>query len=237
MTKNVKRTLICVFGILLLGVVGYYAYKYFPLFMSFFKEESRDKLVEYIQDKGFIGVLYFIGLQIVQVVVSFIPGEVTEVTGGIIYGAWLGYFYCAIGVLAGSILMYYVVKFFGRKSITKVLHSEKFAKYKFLHDEEKIELVVFILFFIPGTPKDLFTWIGPFIPIKASKFFFISTVARIPSILSSTFAGASLQSGNLWLSIVVFIVIGITGILGILYNKKFIQKRNEILEKKKRGQE
>ncbi len=230
--KGVRFYAVAAIALLLLFTATFYTIRYWPNIISLFSEENRDMMVNYIRDKGAVGVLIFIGLQVLQVVVSFIPGEVTEITGGMVYGALLGYLFCAIGVLIGSILMYYTVKYFGRNMVTKVLASEKLSKYKFLHDEDKIELVVFILFFIPGTPKDLFTWLGPFIPLSAFKFFAISTIARIPSIISSTFAGASFQRGNIWMSVVVFVVIGITGIIGILYNKKFIEKRNKKHEQK-----
>ena len=82
------------------------------------------------------------------------------------------------------------------------------------------ERISFLLFFIPGTPKDLLTWAAGFINIRPLRFFAISTVARLPSILSSTLAGASLISGDFTTTVFIFILTGAVSLVGMwLHNK------------------
>ena len=101
-------------------------------------------------------------------------------------------------------------------------------KYKFLKNTKKIELTIFILFFIPGTPKDALTYLAPFVPIKPKKFFVISTIARIPSVITSTILGDQIIKGNYLIAIIVFVITAIISIGGILFNNYYTKrKQNE----------
>lgn len=84
-----------------------------------------------------------------------------------------------------------------------------------------LQFAQIFLFVIPGEPKDLFTYIAALLPIKPLNFILISTVARFPSIISSTLAGDSLLEGNWQMSLIVygitFLIVGIA----ILIMRKF----------------
>ena len=76
-----------------------------------------------------------------------------------------------------------------------------------------------ILFFVPGTPKDLLVYIGGLLPIKPLRFILISTFARFPSVISSTVVGAGIVNGNIKISIISYVVTFIiTAIILILIN-------------------
>ena len=81
---------------------------------------------------------------------------------------------------------------------------EKIEKSKLFQNPQTIRYILFILFFIPGTPKDLLTYIAALLPIKPTEFILISTLARFPSVISSTLAGASLLKGNWKLSLIIY---------------------------------
>lgn len=69
-------------------------------------------------------------------------------------------------------------------------------KLLFLKKEKNLELIIFIIFFIPGTPKDLLTYIAPFTRIKLKTFLLLTTFARIPSVITSTIGGNALSNQN-----------------------------------------
>ena len=106
-----------------------------------------------------------------------------------------------------------------------------------LKDERRFERISFLLFFIPGTPKDLLTWAAGFVRINPLRFFLIATVARLPSILSSTLAGASLISGDFLTTVIIFAVTGCISLIGVLLHKKLGEKKAEepAKERKKKG--
>ena len=198
----------------------YICYKLFPLFTALKKPENQQRFKNYIESLGWKGWFTVLTIQILQIFIAFIPGEIVELLSGILYGAIGGLLVCLIGIIIGSILIYYTVKLFANKYIIK--YKEKLKTYSFLKNPKKITLYLFILFIIPGLPKDIFIYLAPFLPIKFISFLIISCIARIPSILSSTLIGTSLIKGNYLTSIIIFVTFAILGVLGILFNDKII---------------
>ncbi len=84
---------------------------------------------------------------------------------------------------------------------------------------------MFFLMFIPGTPKDLLTYFAPFTGISLLRMLFIAAVARIPSIITSTYVGSSFAQGNHLKSIIIYAVVGVISLAGILVYNKFISTR------------
>lgn len=216
--------------VILVAIVGITIYL-LPWIISLKDQSVRDALIEYIHSKGAWGVLILIGLQILQVILAFIPGEPIEVMCGLLYGTIGGYVICTVGIMLGTIIVYYTVRMLGYSFINRLVGEGKLSKFKFLQNQKKLEWVTFLFFFIPGTPKDFLTYFMPFTKIKPSKLFLIVAVARIPSIVSSTFAGASISEGKWIQTIVIFIVIGVIGILGIVFNEAVIKKLNDKKQK------
>lgn len=183
------------------------------------QQAARDQFINWVQSKGALGVLTFLALQILQIVVAVLPGEPVELMAGVLFGPWGGLAVCLAGVLLGSSFIYASMKLLGAKA----LPAEALKKYRFLQDEARARSAIYLLFFLPGTPKDMLTYIGPFLPIPPQEFFLICTVARIPSILTSTIAGNSLADGTLWLPILIFAVTGAAGLLAIRYEERILQ--------------
>lgn len=230
--KNHKTDFIkfVIFAIIIVGIVAI-TIELLPWMISLKDESGRDAFQEYIHSKGAFGVLFLIGVQILQVVVAFIPGEPIEVLSGLLYGTWWGYVICTIGMLIGTIMIYYTVKVLGMSFINVLTgNKSKLDKFKFLQDTKKLETLVFLLFFIPGTPKDLLTYFMPVTKMKPLTFFIIVTVARIPSIVSSTYAGASIGDGKWLQTVIIFVVIGVVSLLGIMFNDKIMKLANSTRE-------
>lgn len=177
----------------------------------------------YIESAGFFGVFILLFVQILQVVIAIIPGELVEVLAGLLYGTLLGYVICEVGMLIGTIVIFYGVKKLGQSKIDKLNENEKFTKFAILNNAQSLEILTFIMFFIPGTPKDLLTYFMPFTKIEPKKFLTIVAIARTPSIISSTYAGSSLGEGD-WLRMgIAFAVIMVTGLIGIRYNNQIVE--------------
>jgi len=219
MKKN-KKFLIILLSIIFLSITIYICYKLIPLLISLQKAENQEKFKDYIQDMGWKGWLAFLVIQILQIFIAFIPGEIVEILAGILYGPIGGLFICLLGIVLGSLLIYYTVKMFANKYIPKL--RDKLKTYSFLNNPKKIHIYLFIIFLIPGTPKDIFIYLIPFLPIKFIDYLIISSIARTPSILSSTIIGDSFVKGNYLTSIIVFSVFFILGLLGILFREKII---------------
>ena len=139
------------------------------------------------------------------------------------YGTFWGTVLIFLGAFLSSLIIFYCVRKFGRDFIYSFFGKDKISNIensKLFSNPERIEIILLVLFLIPGTPKDLFVYIAGLLPIRASRFLIISTFARFPSVISSTFAGSNVVSGNWGLSIAAYaITFLISGIGLLIYNK------------------
>lgn len=198
-----------------------------PYFRALSDPEAQARFQQWVSSLGVLGWLMVLGLQVVQVVVAIIPGEPVEVLTGVLYGTWGGLLTCMLGVLIGSLIVFWAVRLLGSALVKWVFGEEKLRGYRFLQNIERLETITFILFFIPGTPKDILTYVAGITPIKPVRFLFIACFARIPSILSSTWAGATLISGNLWGTVLIFAVMGAVSLVGIMVHRKLMHRYNK----------
>lgn len=181
-------------------------------------QAARDEFVEWVRSHGLAGMLVFLGLEIFQIVVAVVPGEPVQLMAGALYGPAGGLALCLVGILIGSTMIYFFVRALGAKAIDPaVLH-----KYRFLQDEKRVRSALYLLFFLPGMPKDLLTYLGPFLPLKPGEFLLICTLARFPCLLASTVAGDSLFEGNIALPLVLLAVTGALGLVGIRNEEKIM---------------
>lgn len=123
-----------------------------------------------------------------------------------------------------STIIFSLVRKYGKRFVYNFCDKEKVAKIensKLFKNPNKIEMIMFILFLLPGTPKDLLAYIAGLLPINPVKFVLISVFARFPSVISSTLAGANLAVGDWKKSIVMYLSIVFVAIIVILIANKF----------------
>ena len=155
-----------------------------------------EKFKAYVDSFGIGGFAMLFVVQILQVVVALIPGEVVEFFAGSVYGWFGGMLFCLAGIAVGEAAVFSAVRFFGKSLAEKVAGNKTLNKFKFLQNEKRLKTVIFILFCIPGTPKDLLTYFVPLTKIKMVDFLIITLVARVPSIVTSTYAGLAYAERN-----------------------------------------
>lgn len=193
-----------------------------PYFQRLGQPEYQSEIQNWIRKMGILGPLVILGLQILQIIVAFIPGEPVEILAGALYGADGGLAICLLGSMAASTVIFRMSKRFGKRLLYFLFGKRKVENWKWLQDSQKSNLVTFILFFIPGTPKDMLTYIVGITEMSTIKFIFISTLARIPSVLSSTIIGSTMCQDTWEISLVVFLVTGTIGIIGIVFQDRFV---------------
>ena len=189
--------------------------------------DGREAFKAWVDGLGFLGWLITLFIQLLQIFVAFIPGEPVELMLGYVWGPWLGTATCLLGIFIGTSVIYFFVKKLGRKFVSRAVGEADLTKYKFLSSRSRAQMTVFVLFFIPGTPKDALTYIAPIAPIPTFSYLIITTLARIPSVVTSTILGDSIAEGNYLVAIIVFAVTAVISILGIILGNKFVKKKNE----------
>lgn len=204
---------------------------FFPQIMALKDEHIREKVRDYVQEAGIFGVLLMLGIQLVQVILSIIPGEPVEVLFGFIYGPWLGALLCLVGLMLGTFSVFCVTRVLGKNFMARAENDDRYKRLKFLKEPKKRDTLIFLLFFLPGTPKDTLTYFAPFTKIELWKFLLISTLGRIPSVITSTFAGESIFTGDYIGSIIIFVLTGAVGIVGILVYHRILNKHDRSKDK------
>ncbi len=198
-----------------------------PIIQSLTENGVRESFQKYIENMGFGGVLVMLGIQILQVVIAFIPGEPVEILMGILFGTFGGLAVSMIGCAVASALVFFAMRKFGKPLFEVFFDTKKMERFRFLQNSQKLELLIFLLFFIPGTPKDVLTYFAPLTPIKMRDFLLISTFARVPSIITSTYAGSTILEGNLLKTVIAFSVTAVLGIAGILIGNRLTDRKNK----------
>jgi len=149
---------------------------------------SREKVTAFLASLGPMSFLGFIFLQTLQVVAAPVPGEVTGFIGGYLYGPALGIVLSTIGLTIGSLAAFSLSKIFGRPFVERFVKKETMDKYDYLL-HHKGAFLVFLLFFIPGTPKDLLCYILGLGHLSTKEFLIISTVGRFAGTVLLTLGG------------------------------------------------
>ena len=195
----------------------------FPIMKNLTTKEGQVEFKNLVQTTGIYGFLMLFGLQFAQIFLVVLPGEPLEILAGMCYGAIGGTVFIFVSCTITSALILFLVRKFGKKYIYEFFKKEKIDKIensKLFKSPEKVELIMTILFLIPGTPKDLLVYIGGLLPIKPVRFILISTFARFPSVISSTIAGANIVNGNFGITVLVYIItFAITALFIYLVNK------------------
>lgn len=178
---------------------------------------------ERIASLGIVGWFVLFVIQYVQIVIAFIPGGPIQVVAGALFGPWGGMITCLLGTVAATATVFAVVKRFGGRALHLFVEEQDVKKYRFLSDAKRLELLILVLFFIPGTPKDALTYLFALTPISLRRFLPLATLARIPAMLTSVLAGDSIAEGKWLRALLLFAGISAIAVGGYLLHKKVIE--------------
>lgn len=166
--------------------------------------------------------LVFVAIRAFQTVIKIIPAEPLEIGSGVLYGTWGGLLLCILGTEIGSLAIIALTKLFGRRLVNLFVPIEKIDSLKFLKNEKKVYLTLFFIYLIPGTPKDVLTYVAGITNLNLVKFLIITGIARIPSIITSTMCGEQLIEKNYVLALAIFVGTAIlAAICSAVYKKYF----------------
>lgn len=224
--KKQKLVLYIILIAAFIGILSYLAVRFGPRLTTLAREpeEFRDLLNSY----GWKGVLVFIGIQMLQVLVAAIPGEFVQLAGGYIYGTWLGTLYSLTGIVIGSVLVFFIARFLGYRLVKLLVSPVHMEKFNFIINSKKTEVAMFVLFLIPGMPKDILTYIAGITPLKPLRFFAIITIGRFPALLASSYIGSSTQKGNYGIVIILSVAALILFTAGVFLKDKILKKIHKL---------
>ena len=189
----------------------------------------------YLQDPAFvrekIGEHYVLGaiamvlISAVQVIIALIPGEFVEIAAGYCFGSWIGSLLCLAGLVLGSCTTILLVRYFGSRFVYAFYPKEKIDALPIINDPPKRNILTFILFVIPGTPKDLFTYAIGLTDMSIPLYIALTTAARFPSVILSTLSGGALGERDYSLAIIFIIVTAAVSGVGLLVYRSILKRR------------
>jgi uncharacterized membrane protein YdjX (TVP38/TMEM64 family) len=185
--------------------------------------QDKKFLKETVKSWGWMAPLVFIAIQALQVIISPIPGEITGPVGGALFGTWLGLIYSTIGLTIGTLFCFWVGRKWGEPLVRPWLSEHHWNRMNFVLEAEGA-IICFILYLVPGFPKDILSYLFGISPMPFWLFAVVSTVARIPGTWVSSYFGAHVaEQQYIWA--IAFMAIVIALCLPLYYYRDSILKR------------
>lgn len=178
MKAIIKKNIFNIISVLMLvifTILGYLGYRA-GLF------NSLDSFRAYILSKGKLAPLFFMLIQVVQVVLPVIPGGLTTVFGVIIFGAFWGFIYNYISICIGSILVFFISRNFGKSIVIKIFGKDTFEKYHHKINDKSYEKFFALAILFPVAPDDFLCYLSGLTDMSFKKFASIIFLLKGPSI-------------------------------------------------------
>jgi uncharacterized membrane protein YdjX (TVP38/TMEM64 family) len=224
MTDRARWALVTAVLLALLAVVIWLVAADAPI-IRFIVRLYQDKkfLKETVRSWGWMAPLVFIAIQALQVIISPIPGEITGPVGGALFGTWLGLIYSTIGLTIGTLFCFWVGRKWGEPLVRPWLSEHNWNRMNFVLEAEGA-IICFILYLVPGFPKDILSYLFGISPMPFWLFAIVSTVARIPGTWVSSYFGAHVaEQQYIWA--IAFMAVVLALCLPLYYYRDSIIKR------------
>ena len=174
----------------------------------------------WMQDLGIWGILIFGIFNFLQVVFAVIPGGPFELAAGYILGVVPGTLLCDITMTISSVVVFLLVRKFGLRFVELFVSRRQIENMGFLKDNQKVQSVLFFIFLLPGTPKDVVTYLAGLTNLSLKSWIFICFVGRFPAILLTALGGSALGNAKYGIVAVVIVVFAVAYLAGMrLYRK------------------
>lgn len=217
-----KRIAVIVGLVALLAGIGALWMLYGPDLLAFVSDAPRFRA--WVDDTGAASRLAFVAANMAQVVIAFLPGEPLELAAGYAFGFWEGTLWCLVASALGTTLVMLLVRSFGMRIVSLFFPPEKITSMRWLRDARRFELLLFLCFLIPGTPKDLLTYVAGLGTSPIWRIVALTTAGRIPSIISSTLVAGAFGDGNYLGAAVVAVLTVVLAGLGVLAYRRLSAK-------------
>jgi uncharacterized membrane protein YdjX (TVP38/TMEM64 family) len=215
MNRNAALKLTFLLLLILTGAFLFYHYNLYSFFLS------RRRIIAFIESFGPLSVLIFIGIQILQVIVAPIPGEISGFIGGYLYGPLLGTLYSTIGLTLGSWLAFSLAHWLGLPFVERVVNRKVIEKYDHFM-QHRGTVIALILFLIPGFPKDALSYIIGLSHMKMTTFLVVSTVGRLFGTVMLSVSGSFASKDDYVSMVTLLLLSALVVLLAYLYHEEIL---------------
>ncbi len=208
--------------IVFIALLGSLGVIYGPKILQLVKDP--DVFHTFIAALGPWGALVFTGIQILQIIIPPIPGELVQVAAGYIFGPLLGTVYLLLGALIGSAMAFYTARILGYPFIRALVPASKLERLRDLMRGPRLDLAVFIVFLIPGFPKDLLTYLAGLTELPLGRFLLLSIAGRLPALFVSVVMGSNLRDRAYGAALVLAVLAVMLALVSWRYGRSILNR-------------
>ncbi|MGL4484893.1 MAG: TVP38/TMEM64 family protein [Anaerovoracaceae bacterium] len=229
-TKN-KLLAFAKFGLLLLIVIGIPAYVFifhYDLITSF---KNIKEVEAFVMQYESISALVVLGLQVFQIIVSLLPGQWIQMIAGYLWGAGIGYLLSVAGAFIGTTASFFIAKGLGKDAVHIMFGEKKMANIEARLNSKRAFVIIFLMYLIPGFPKDLIPYAAGVSDVKYPMFILVSLIGRSPAMLGSIIIGSQLAAGSYTIVIILSIIAAILFSILLIKRKSLMSWMDKVYEK------
>lgn len=223
--KVILATLKLLFLVLIVVLIPLYMYFYQQDFLMRFR--SFDDIVGFLEQYKLQSIPIYILLQIAQIVISVLPGQFFQLAAGYLYTFWPALLFSCVGAFLGTTTTFFLAKWLGSDFVHIFFEKEKTAEYVTRLNSKKAYTIVFLLYAIPGIPKDVVSYAAGLSEMKYKPFIILSTIGRLPGMMGSILIGSMWHKEEYIGMIILGVVAVVAFCLCIIYRKKL----HELIDK------
>ena len=205
------------FLMIIIGLPLYFYVYHHELIMSF---KSVDDIKNYLEKYEMASSFVYIGLQILHVVISVIPAQPFHLASGYVFGFWQGYLLSMTGIALGTAVTFYLAKILGRDAMYLFFGEKKIVKRIDQMNSKRSFVILFVIFLIPGLPKDPIGYAVGLSRIKIWHYLIIALIGRTPGIMGTILLGSMIEDKSYVGIIIIATIASILFILGLAYGKR-----------------
>lgn len=175
MSTKTSRRLINIFTIISMIIIILLTIYWYKLGIF----DSQAKMKAYLANKQIIGPIIFVLIQIVQVVVPIIPGGISLLGGVVFFGPLWGFIYNYVGICIGSIIIFFLARYYGKPFVLHLVSEETYQKYmKWTKNQKKYNWFFAICIIAPVAPDDVLCMISGLTDMKFSTYVWIILLGK-----------------------------------------------------------
>lgn len=182
----------------------------------------------FVRGFGALAPIVLILLQVLQVVLAPIPGQVLAVVAGYLFGPWWGTLFNVVGIGLGSAIAFWLSRRFGRAYVERVVHAPVLERFDGLVERRGLP-ALFVLFLIPGLPDDALCFVGGLTKIPLRKLVVVAVVGRAPAFFLANVLGGLVAAGELRRAAILFGVVTALAVVASLWRDRIADALDDLL--------
>lgn len=210
--RGLKRWHVVIAACIVAALIGMACWRWAPMVYEWLSDPAA--VHAFVDEHAVMSRVAIVGINALQILLAFLPGEPIELASGYAFGFWEGTLVCLVACAIGSSIVYWSVRRWGWRVVGLFFSREQFERFRWLQNTRRLELVMLIVFLIPGTPKDFLTYFAGLTRMRFPAVLAITTLGRIPSIVTSTIAASAFGAGEYGImvaSVVAAVVLAAAG--------------------------